>query len=279
MRWILVFLLLVAPARAQRAVLQLDDGYESHYTIAKPIAELHGHKVSLGVITGRIGHANRMTGLQLTELYLDGHEIQDHTVAHRPAFWCTGGAAAWEVYCDSSLAILAGLGITTRGWDSPGGEGQCFTPELRAVLVSRGYEYIAGAASLTNQEWVNFHAHRRDDPFRLGRYVFSWGRNAPGDAPAQAEVRSMIHRTAEGLAVGITPQPAWHKLSWADSSAWGFDSLCTWLEVNGISALRLEDALNWPDPAPGRELLPPTSLDRDADGYPDGWRFRRADHP
>jgi peptidoglycan/xylan/chitin deacetylase (PgdA/CDA1 family) len=128
-----------APQRDRRqgiVVLQFDDGTIGHYTHAFRILEEYGLKGSFCVVTGVFGRPGRLTAEQVVEMHRAGHEIHDHTLDHNAAFWGNPQQReSWKQQISQSPDILKQLGITTRGWNQPGGQGSAWTPELRDTLA------------------------------------------------------------------------------------------------------------------------------------------------
>jgi hypothetical protein len=95
----------------------------------------------------------RLAGwIKTVEKHRAAHEIHDHPLNHDAALW--GDPARqdeWREHIAQSLGILKELGIAARGWNHPGGKGQRWTPELRAVLapLTVGSDWRESATSLT----------------------------------------------------------------------------------------------------------------------------------
>lgn len=182
--------------RIPAIVLQFDDGNITHYTVGWPILQAHGLVGSFGIVTGQTDVASwSMTGTQIRDLWNHGCALQDHTRNHNAAEWGSAAyASQWgpdilfsqNVFKTHVFADLVKFDPTrvmwVTAWNEPGGNGEGWTPELEDTLIHYGYRYTAGAVALTNDEWMNFHPGLLDNPFRLGRCVFSWGYNAPATA-------------------------------------------------------------------------------------------------
>jgi hypothetical protein len=207
-----------------------------------------------------------------------GHEIHDHTLHHDAAFWGdVANAPAWRDTIERSLDIFASMGLSTRGWNQPGGVGQGWSQQLRDTLALF-YEYAAGRVGMEAYQGRNFHWNFLDDPFSLGRGgVFSWGYNL-GTSQKQ-ELENIITRIVDGMAQGLVVVPVFHNVFWPDttalssatkrligsplntrvgpdmdrrlpslsfpddSTAWALTQICTLAVNNNIAVLRLEDAL------------------------------------
>ncbi|MGN6346402.1 MAG: polysaccharide deacetylase family protein [Candidatus Nitrosocosmicus sp.] len=61
-------------------ILTFGDGYQSQYTIAKPILDEYGYKGNFFVTCNKIGSANKMTWAELVQLYKEGNVIGSKTV-------------------------------------------------------------------------------------------------------------------------------------------------------------------------------------------------------
>jgi len=269
-------------------VLQFDDGRACHYDYAYPILERYGLKGTFGIITGKLDvDPFFLTRDQVIEMAAAGHEIHDHTLHHNPSFWGdVANAPAWRDTIQRSLGIFASMGLTTRGWNQPGGTGQGWSQALRDTLALF-YDYAAGRVVLEWYQNRNFHWHLLDDPFSLGRGgVFSWGYNL--GASQKQELENMLTRIADGTAQGLTMVPAFHNVlepeesAWVpdDSTAWAVAQICSFAVANDITVLTLEEALNrarnshlfidkW------GEQITNYGFHRDInrDGRPDGWEL------
>lgn len=260
-------------ARRGMVVLQFDDGTSTHYTNAFPILEKYGLKGSFGVVTGRIGRPGKLTPEQVKELQRAGHEIHDHTLNHDARFWGvniekdrTGVPREWEAEIRQSLANLTRLGITTRGWNQPGGEGELWTPELRDVLAKH-YDYVAGRVDLPKEQNFNFHWNMRDDPLSAGRVLPTTDRTTADDINS---------RLASGVARGLVCVALHHVVAGADVGR--LEQLCGFISANRIANLRMADAVQrvnhtreWVSPLANQAPNARFEYDLDANGRPDGW--------
>jgi hypothetical protein len=61
-------------------ILTFGDGYQSQYTIAKPILDKYGYKGNFFVTCEKVGMANKMTWPELDQLYQEGNVIGSKTV-------------------------------------------------------------------------------------------------------------------------------------------------------------------------------------------------------
>ena len=257
-------------------VLQFDDCHDSHWTSVYPILQDWGLKGSFGIITGRLDTPGRLTRTQGVAMAGAGHEMQDHTFHHDAALWGdTANADLWSADIEASLAIFAEMGLSTRGWNQPGGTGQGFSPQLRDTL-RRYYDYAAGRVGLTSLQKYNFHWNLRDDPFSLGRAVDSWGYN--GGKSAAQEADNVITAIADGCARGLVVIPAFHDVTSSDSTDWALARICSTIVENDIQCLRMADAVYrarhtrtifsaWGNQMPN----PGFDYDIDDNGRPDGW--------
>ena len=258
-------------------VFQFDDGSAGHYK-AYQILEKYGLKGSFGVITGRLDKPGALTSAQVVEMYKAGHEIHDHTLEHDAAFY--GNPAnkdEWPQRMERSLAILKNLGITTRGWNHPGGKGQGWTPELRATLA-RYYDYVAGRVSLRPEQVWNIHWNFRDDPLCLGRGgVSSWGYNAATNDAAR-EVQAIKTKIADGIQQGLVPIALWHVVKDEDGTAGSVEEIGRFVRDHHLPTMRMADAVKAIQHTRDHfdrqiEQMPnPTlAVDLDGDGRPDGY--------
>jgi peptidoglycan/xylan/chitin deacetylase (PgdA/CDA1 family) len=231
------------PGRLGIVVLQFDDSTIGHYTHAFRILEKYQLKGSFGVITGALGRGGSLTRAQVVEMYRAGHEIHDHTLNHDAALW--GDPARqdeWHKQIAQSLGILKELGITTRGWNHPGGKGARWTPELRAVLAPH-YDYVAGRVDLKREQLSNTHWNLKDDPLCLGYGgVAGWGAIAKNEGAAK-EVPVTCSQIADGIQQGLVTIPLWHVLQDADGSAWGLEEVCKFVRGHNLPSMVMADAV------------------------------------
>jgi peptidoglycan/xylan/chitin deacetylase (PgdA/CDA1 family) len=61
-------------------ILTFGDGYQSQYTIAKPILDKYGYKGNFFVTCNKVGTSNKMTWPELSQLYQEGNVIGSKTV-------------------------------------------------------------------------------------------------------------------------------------------------------------------------------------------------------
>ena len=105
-------------------------------------------------------------------------------------------APAWRDTIEKSLGLLASWGITTDGWNQPGGPGQAWTQALRDTLALF-YNYSASRVGLDWLQTKNHHWNLLDDPLSLGRGgLYSWGLN--DSSSTQAELNSVLKKLADG---------------------------------------------------------------------------------
>jgi len=259
-------------------VLQFDDGTIGHYTHAFRTLEKHNLKGSFGVVTDVLGRPGKLTAEQIVEMHRAGHEIHDHTLDHNAAFWGDPEKRAeWKEQTEQSLGILKKLGIETRGWNQPGGQGQNWTPELRETLAPY-YDYVAGRVGLKPDEQCNVHWRLRDDPFCLG-YGGVAGWDSRGGKPGAAEgVRRVQTQIADGLTQGLVTIPLFHVIRDEDGSAWALDELCRFIRAHDLPVMVMADAVKAvQNPrkffGPSVEQMPNPGFARDIDGNnrPDGY--------
>lgn len=240
----------VCHSREPLMVILFDDGRASQYDNAYRILEQYGLKGTFGIVTGKLNsNPFYLTRDQVIEMAAAGHEIHDHTLYHQPDFWGdVANAPWWRSRIKSSLSIFAMMGLTTRGWNQPGGTGEGWSQALRDTLALF-YDYAAGRVGLEWHQNRNFHWHFLDDPFSLGRGgVFSWGYNL-GNSQKQ-ELENILTRIANGTAQGLITVPAFHNVLEPaaaalpdDSTAWAVAQICSFAVANDIEVLTMEEAL------------------------------------
>lgn len=260
-------------------VLQFDDSFIDHYDYAFPILEQYHCTGSFGIITGTLGTVLRMTRAQVIEMHGAGHEIHDHTLYHDADFWADpANAPLWPVRIEQSLAIFAEMGLTTRGWNQPGGTGDGWSNELRDALCLY-YDYAAGRILFEVLSQSNFHWNLKDDPYSLGRgKIYSWGYNA--GANAIEEVANIITKIADGIAQGLVAIPVFHRVLDIDSTAWALEQICLFASTNNLCNVKMEDAVymmqlshEFIDSLGEQIPNPEFEFDLDGNGRPDGWYY------
>lgn len=259
-------------------VLQFDDGTSGHYTHAFRILEKYGLKGSFGVVTGVFGKPGRLTAEQVVEMHRAGHEIHDHTLDHNAAFWGNPqNGEQWKEQIEQSLAILKQLGIATRGWNQPGGQGQAWTPELREALAPR-YDYVAGRVGLKAEQLCNMHWNLKDDSFCLGYGGVGFWPMRGDRASAAQEAERTKTQIADGLQHGLVTIPLWHVVNDENGSAWGLEQVCKFIQTNQLPVMVMADAVRavqntreFFDPTVEQMPNPDFSFDLDGNGRPDGY--------
>jgi peptidoglycan/xylan/chitin deacetylase (PgdA/CDA1 family) len=71
------------PADMGKAVIVMDDGWDTQYTCGYRILKQYGFKACVAVIPATIGKQGYLSYGQLAELYKDGWDLLDHTYNHR----------------------------------------------------------------------------------------------------------------------------------------------------------------------------------------------------
>jgi hypothetical protein len=305
-RFALHFILLLgiwsiaASARDGKVVLQFDDADSTQFNPGFLMVQAHGLTASYGLVTGNIDVApGSMTDAMVITLRDYGCSFQDHTWNHDSSVWGNpANAYRWPGYIAQSRAVFDRLGIPMTSWNQPGGSNVVFSPQLRDTLVANGYEHAAGRVGLTYQQQFNFHYGYLDDPFSIGRGLYSWGYNAPAAAleamgvdPCsergrqllsqeplrvwtwQAEVAAIETRIADGVAQGGFPVPVFHEI--LPDAAAGLGAICDWLVAKGIDVVTMDEAVALAQQdnstAYGMNLAPSLAVDRDGNDRPDGW--------
>jgi peptidoglycan/xylan/chitin deacetylase (PgdA/CDA1 family) len=254
-------------------VFQFDDGYAGHYSSSR-ILDTYGFKGSFGIITGRLGAPGRLTRAQVVDMAARGHEIHDHTLNHDSAFWGdVANAPLWRDRIEKSLAIFDEMGLSTRGWNQPGGAGQGWSKALRDTLAQY-YDYAAGRVGLAYDQRVNFHWRLRDDPLSLGRGgITSWGYN--GGSCAAGEVSRIRTRLVDGYFQGLVVVPLFHHVLAADSTEWALDRLCSFVRQHDLKNATMAEAVRGIKTTPNgdRDQIPNRGFwwDLDNNNRPDGW--------
>ena len=266
------------PGRMGIVVLQFDDGTAGHFTHAFPILEKYGLKGSFGVVTGNLGRSGSLAPDQVAEMHQAGHEIHDHTLDHNAAMWGDPSRKAeWAEHTEKSLKILRDLGITTRGWNHPGGKGSQWTSELHEFLLP-SYDYVAGRVNLEPEERYNIHWNLRDHPFSLGYGgLGSIPRRDSIDA-SRDDIAGVKKRIADGIQQGLVVISLWHTVKDEDGTAWGVEEVCKFVRQHNLPTMRMADAVRaiqhpreYFDEQVEQIANPGFLCDYDENGRPDGY--------
>ncbi len=266
------------PGRTGIVVLQFDDGTAGHFTHAFPILEKYGLKGSFGVVTGNLGKSGGLAPDQLVKMHQAGHEIHDHTLDHNAAMWGDPSRKpGWAEHTAKSLKILRDLGISTRGWNHPGGEGSQWTPELHEFLLPN-YDYVAGRVNLKPEERYNIHWNLKDHPFSLGYGgLGSIPRQDSIDA-SRDDIAGAKTRIADGIQQGLVVIPLWHTVKDEDGTAWGVEEVCKFVRQHKLPTMLMADsvrAIQHPrehfDEQVEQIANPGFLHDYDGNGRPDGY--------
>jgi hypothetical protein len=262
------------PTREGLVVFQFDDANASHYGASLTL-DSHSLKGSFGIVTGVLDTTGKLTRTQVVDMAARGHEIHDHTLFHKAYFWGDVKYAPWwRGRIDSSLAIFAEMGLTTAGWNQPGGTGQGWSRALRDTLA-QFYDYAAGRVDLAYKQRNNFHWRFKDDPLSLGRGgINSWGSN--GETSAAAEVRKICALISDGYFQGLVVIPLFHSVLFSDSTEWALESLASFVADCGLENVTMAEAVQRTsvsqcgdhiDQIPNRGFW----RDLDHNNRPDGW--------
>lgn len=263
-------------------VLQFDDGTAGHFTHAFPILEKYGLKGSFGVVTGNLGRSGSLAPDQVVKMHQAGHEIHDHTLDHNAAMWGDPSRKAeWAEHTEKSLKILRDLGISTRGWNHPGGKGSQWTPELHEFLLPN-YDYVAGRVNLKPEERYNIHWNLKDHPFSLGYGgLGSIPRRDSIDA-SRDDIAGVKTRIADGIQQGLVVIPLWHTVKDEDGTAWGVEEVCKFVRQHHLPTTLMADAVRaiqhpreYFDEQVEQIANPGFLCDYDEDGRPDGYESCR----
>lgn len=97
-----------------------DDGQIENYTVAKPMFESRGMKLSMAIITDSIGDTGYMSEAQIIEMQSNGHEIMSHTKSHAHLTAISIEAATEEM--SGSKTALEAIGANVKALAYPFGE-------------------------------------------------------------------------------------------------------------------------------------------------------------
>ncbi len=276
--------------------LQFDDSHSYHYDYIYPILEAHGFKGTFAIVTetSDLGIENsRAWAVQ--EMYLAGHEIQDHTTRH-DHMWATlldslddgvteyieyvfANVAIWDSLCERSLSILDSLGITVTGWNQPGGTKPGVIPEhpewstasrindsLYAVIASK-YDYAMGNWGVyPHNAHLNLRGHIYPQQFPFF--------NVPHVMIDFLPLEEIKTGMADAVASGLWYCAVDHAYTMPEVAK--IETLAAWLDETDIEVVRCcdgRDRIQFGYPDPLANQLPQARMltDLDENGKPDGF--------
>jgi hypothetical protein len=275
--------------------LLFDDGHAYHYTHMFPILEAHGLKGSFGIITEDSPLGIEGAPGRTQEMYLAGHEIQDHSTRHTYR-WAThvdtvddeviewveytfADVATWDSLCRRSLFILDSLGIETTCWNHPNGSlsiGQIpGHPDWRWLgdvndslfdVIAGLYRYGISGGVWPSTAHLNLRGHNFPD-----RFPFFNVPHVTIDARSLGEIKTGI---ADAAASGLWYLAASHGRDSVQGAK--IDSLAAWLNEHDIEVLRCCEGwqrLYYGKPDPLANQIPQAAMltDIDGNGKPDGY--------
>jgi peptidoglycan/xylan/chitin deacetylase (PgdA/CDA1 family) len=133
---VMVTMALASAARAQPTVVTLtfDDGYDSHYTAAKPILAAHGMRGTFFIVSNKIGSSGYMTWPQVAALATDGNEIGGHTLDHSDLTKVSLSEARRQVCADRNALLGHGFAVTDFAYPSG-----AFNATIESIVQQCGY--------------------------------------------------------------------------------------------------------------------------------------------
>lgn len=75
-----------------------DDGQSEFKTVTKPIYDSKGIKVTLGIITSKVGESGYLSKQELLDIQKDGYEIASHTKTHNTEYYMNTKNVSSEIY-------------------------------------------------------------------------------------------------------------------------------------------------------------------------------------
>jgi peptidoglycan/xylan/chitin deacetylase (PgdA/CDA1 family) len=274
--------------------LEFDDSPAYDRDYIEPMLTQHGFRGTFAIVTevsalGIYGDAGAVT-----QMYLHGHEIQDHTTRH-DYMWAThvdtlddgvtdcieytfGNLAIWDSLCDRSLFILDSLGVRVSGWNHPGGGTRGNIPghpewawyglvndSLYALIASR-YDYIVGCGVYPPTAHLNLRGHNWPDRYP----VF----NVTHRTLDNLSIQEIKEGVADAVASGLWYPAVTHTRDYARVCK--VTELVEWIDDNDIPVLTVGEGVDriicgHPDPLANQ--LPQAVMLKDLDGNarPDGF--------
>jgi len=280
--------------------LEFSDTPEMHYTHVYPLLESHGFKGSFACITERSQMGIEHDAWMIQEIYLAGHEVQDHTTRH-DHMWAThvdtvddgvtdwipytfADVAMWDSLCERSLFIMDSLGIEgVVGWGQPGG-GSATTIPGHPGWSWRGS--MAGDPNDSLNELISTkyaYGLQGGGPSPLTAHLNLRGHNCPDRFPFFCIPFVTIDRmAAEEIKTDIADAVASGRWFVAQSHVWLIDrvakveSVVAWLDSTDIEVLKCVDGyeriyFGHPDPLANQFPQARMLEDKDGNGKPDGF--------
>jgi hypothetical protein len=275
--------------------LQFSDSHDLDYTGIFPLLEAHGLKASFCYITEVSDLGIENDAWMMQEIYLAGHEVQDHTTRH-DYMWATfvdtlddgvrdlipytfADVATWDSLCERSLFILDSLGMDVVGWGHPGYGDVTTIPghpswtwqggpnDSLYELIATKYQYaLLGSGASPYTAHLNLRGHNCPE-----RYPFFDIPFITVDRFGAEEIKTgMADAAASGLWY-VAQMHVWKEIRVAKA-----ESLMEWLDSAGIDVLRCVEgwqriAYGEPDPLPNQFPQARMLVDRDGNNKPDGF--------
>lgn len=276
--------------------LVFSDSPTLHYTHIYPMLESHGFKASFAYITEISALGIENDAWMMQEIYLAGHEVQDHTTRH-DYMWGTyvdtvdngveewipyllADEATWDSLCQRSLFILDSLGIDgVVGWGHPGGGINTTVPghpgwswrgaqnDSMYDFISTIYPYaLAGDRPQPHTAHVNLRGHNTPDRFPFFCVPF-WTIDGRGAEGIKADI-------ADAVAGGLWFVAQSHARNLQEVAK--VESVIEWLDSTDVEVLRCDDgwqriAHGQPDPYANQLPQARMLVDRDGNNKPDGF--------
>jgi putative intracellular protease/amidase len=140
----------------------IDDDAQTEFTTTwQPVLEATGAKISLAVMSGKVGTAGYMTLQQLKDLHTAGHEMLSHTVNGQETSLITPENAETEYATSKQWLIDNGF----SGYDTLVYPGGLHTERLEIKAVARKYYRYAVATQFASLNYLiapfdNWRIHR-----------------------------------------------------------------------------------------------------------------------
>ena len=98
-------------------VFDLEDSYDTHYTVAKPIFDANHVQGTLGTLVSAIDSPGRLTTAQLKQFVADGWEIASHSLDHSdPLLWNDTELLRQLTLSKSQLEATFNVPVNTWSW-------------------------------------------------------------------------------------------------------------------------------------------------------------------
>jgi len=145
-----------------------DDGWDTDYTVMKPVFDAQGEVACPAVITDYVGTGGHLTSANLVEMEGDGWEILSHSKTHPAAGLISLTEAEIRAELSDSKDALEAMGLTIKNFVYPGHDDD----EIVRRITREYYRSARGAGGMNPQilETYILRGYESDDHTQLATY-------------------------------------------------------------------------------------------------------------